>query len=309
VPRPIETVGDPALTVNEVFERVLTINLDRRPDRWRQVRRRLGHHGIDTERFRAVDGTAPDILAAYEAYKHSPLVELPQGVRKIRSSREYYQDYDSQTARVAYAENSTGAKAIQSAGAWGYLKTWEAILEQALCDRPESLLVFDDDVILHRRTHHIFAAAVASLPADWLILQLGTLQYHWESSWVTWRNPFLYSTNGSAVGSHAVGLRFEIVPYLLDHVKRMELPFDTGVLAAATREFNGRCFVAYPNIAIQSLTDSDIGTSDFQEARTRTDIAGTYRWNLADYAVDPGFHLIDKTEDRRPPVARIVLNA
>ena len=308
-PRPIEPVGAPALTVNEAFERVLTINLDRRPDRWLQVRRRLGYHGIETERFRAVDGTSHDIFAEYEAYKLSPLVEVPRGVRKVGSSQEYYQDFDSQTARVAYAENSIGAKAIQSAGAWGYLKTWEAILEQALRDRPESLLVFDDDIILHRRTHHIFAAAMASLPGDWLILQLGTLQYHWENNWVTWRNPFLYSTNGSVVGSHAVGLKFEIIPFLLDQVKRMELPFDTGALAAATREFKERCFVAYPNIAIQSLADSDIGTSDFQEARTRADIAETYRWNLSDYPVDPGFHLIDKTEDSPAPIARITLNA
>jgi GR25 family glycosyltransferase involved in LPS biosynthesis len=304
--------GEPAqclhLTINEAFERVLTINLDRRPDRWAQVSRRLGHLGIRSERFPAVDGRSPEILAEYESYKRRPLVALPHDVRPIGSSNEYYLDYDSQTARVAHTENDTGAKAIQSAGAWGYLKSWEAILEQALRERPESLLVFDDDVILHGRTHHIFAAVVGALPADWLILQLGTLQYHWESDWVTWRGPFLYSTNGSAIGSHAVGLRFEIVPYLLDHVKRMELPFDTGPLAAATRAFKDRCFVTYPNIAIQSLADTDISTSGFQKSRNRADAAETYRWNLADYAVERGFQLIDKPIDSGASVTRIALN-
>jgi GR25 family glycosyltransferase involved in LPS biosynthesis len=295
------------LTINEVFERVLTINLDRRSDRWAQASRRLGHLGIRSERFRAVDGTAADISAEYEAYKRRPLAALPQGVRPIGSSRDYYLDYDSQTARVAHTESTTGAKAIQSAGAWGYLKSWEAILEQALRDRPESLLVFDDDVILHRRTHQIFAAAVGALPADWLILQLGTLQYHWESDWVKWRSPFLYSTNGTAIGSHAVGLRFEIVPYLLDHVKRMELPFDTGALAAATHDFKERCFVAYPHIAIQHLADSDISTSEFQKTRTQTDIAETYRWNPADYAAERGFQLIDKTMGGEAQIAKILL--
>jgi hypothetical protein len=263
---------------------------------------------IRAERFRAVDGTAPDGVAEYEAYKRRPLVTPPPGVRPIGTSQEYYLDYDSQTARVAHTESSTGAKAIQSAGAWGYLKSWEAILEQALRDRPESLLVFDDDVILHRRTHEIFAAAVGALPADWLILQFGTLQYHWESDWVTWRGPFLYSTNGSAIGSHAVGLRFEIVPFLLDHVKRMELPFDTGALAAATHDFKDRCFVTYPHIAIQHLADTDISTSDFQKTRTQTDITGTYRWNLADYAADPGIRLIDKTMDAPVRGVRLLLN-
>jgi GR25 family glycosyltransferase involved in LPS biosynthesis len=303
-----EPISCPGLSINEVFERVLTINLDRRPDRWAQLNRRLGHLGIRSERFGAVDGTAPEILAEYEAYKVRPLAAPPQGVRPIGSSREFFLDYDSQNARVGHAESTAGAKAIQSAGAWGYLKSWEGILEQALLDRPESLLVLDDDVILHRRTHHIFAAAVGALPADWLILQLGTLQYHWESHWVTWRGPFLYSTNGSAIGSHAVGLRFEIVPFLLDHVKRMELPFDTGALAAATREFKDRCFVTYPNIAIQSLADSDIGTSDFQKSRKRADAAETYRWNLADYAADRSFQLIDRTMDAPVQASRIMLN-
>jgi GR25 family glycosyltransferase involved in LPS biosynthesis len=303
-----EPIGCPALTINEVFERVLTINLDRRPDRWAEVSRRLGNLGIRSERFSAIDGRAPEILAEYEAYKRRPLTAPPQGVRPIGSSREFFLDYDSQTARVGHAESSTGAKAIQSGGAWGYLKSWEAVLEQALRDRPESLLVFDDDVILHHRTNQIFAAAVGALPTDWLILQLGTLQYHWGSDWVTWRGPFLYSTNGSAIGSHAIGLRFEVVPFLLDHIKRMELPFDTGPLAAATRELKDRCFVVYPNIAIQSLADSDIGTSDFQKSRRRADAAETYRWNLTDYAADRGFQLIDKTIDSRAQITKIVVN-
>jgi GR25 family glycosyltransferase involved in LPS biosynthesis len=297
-----------ALSVNEVFETVLTINLDRRPDRWVAVRRRLGNQGIETARFQAVDGTASNILAEYEEYRRRPLAAPPEAVRPIQTSWEYYQDYDCQTARIAHIEQTTHAKAIQSAGAWGYLKTWEAILEQALRDRPETLLVFDDDIILHRRTHEIFPAAVGGLPADWLILQLGTLQYHWEGDWITWRNRFLYSTNGSAIGSHAVGLRFEIIPYLLDQVRRMELPFDTGALSAATHAFKERCFVAYPNIAIQSLADSDIGTSDFQEARAQTDVAKTYRWNLPDYDTLPDFRFVGGTGNLMAPVTRIVLN-
>ena len=88
----------------------------------------------------------------------------------------------------------------------------------------------------------------------------------------------------------------------------MELPFDTGALAAATHDFKERCFVAYPHIAIQHLADTDISTSDFQKTRTQADIASTYRWNLADYAVDRGFQLVDKTMNDEGKVTKIVLN-
>ena len=47
----------------------------------------------------------------------------------------------------------------------------------------------------------------------------------------------------------------------------MELPYDIGPLSAATHAFPDRCFVIYPNIAIQNLTDSDIELVRFSEVR------------------------------------------
>jgi GR25 family glycosyltransferase involved in LPS biosynthesis len=274
----------PCLTVNDFFKKVWVINLDRRPDRWAKVSARLTAAGIAAERFAATDGRAADIAAEFQAYSASPLRDAGTVVRRVRSSKEFFQDYDSEAARVAFVEQRDGKKAIQSAGAWGYLKTWERILEQVLVERIPTALVLDDDVAFHKATGPLFAAAVGGLPEDWLILQLGTLQYEWSPDWLAWTNRFLYRTNGSAVGSHAVGFRLEIAPFLLEHVKRMLLPFDTGALAMATRAFAGRCFVTYPNIAIQSLAEtSDISTSDFQKAADRARIAQTYRWDLACY--------------------------
>jgi GR25 family glycosyltransferase involved in LPS biosynthesis len=273
----------PPLSVNDLFARVVVINLDRRPDRLAQVQTGLARAGIRAERFAAIDRERPDVAAEYAAYCATPLAEVGEGVRPIRFSRDFYFSYDSQRARVAYLESQLGRHAIETAGAWAYLRSWEAILEQALADRVPALLVLDDDVVLHRQAPALFAAAVAGLPADWMILQLGTLQYHWTEDWITRRTPFLYSTNGSAIGSHAVGVRFEALPFLLDHVKRMELPFDTGALSAATRAFADRSFVISPNVAIQRLADSDIGSSAFQKGKTLADMAAAYRWALEEY--------------------------
>lgn len=271
------------VTVNDVFQRVAVLNLDRRPDRWKTVSERLARAGIVAERFSAIDGTAPGIAEDYAAYAAQPLHTVSPELPGIVYSRDLYMGYASQMARIAHLEATSGRKAIASAGAWGYLRSYEAILERSLDNQDETLLVLDDDVVFHNDFKRLFAEAVAQLPDDWLIVQLGTLQYNWDEPWAQWRTPMLYQTNGAAIGSHAVGMRFEVLPYLLDHTRRMDIPYDVGPLSAATRAFPDRCFVIYPNLAIQALGDSDIGTSEFQKTRTMAEVAATHRWNLDDY--------------------------
>ncbi|MGJ8570803.1 MAG: FkbM family methyltransferase [Hoeflea sp.] len=269
-------------TINSVFEQVRVLNLDRRSDRWESVSRSLALADIKAERFSAVDGSQPEVAAEYEAYLQQPPVTVSDSIPAISSQRDFYMDYTSQMARIAHLERS-GKKAIASRGAWGYLKSSERLLEEALADNTESLLILDDDVMLHKDIKALFAEAMTQLPDDWLILQLGTLQYNWTPPWAEWHSPLLYRTNGSAVGSHAVGMRFDVIPYLLDQVRRLDMPYDIGALSAATRAFPDRCFVIHPNLAIQSLVDSDIGTSNFQQANKREEAAARYRWKLEDY--------------------------
>ena len=268
---------------NDIFRRVCVINLERRPDRWAAMQDRLARAGITAERVAAVDGRAPGIAAEFAEYAAQPPLPRPAGVRPVTSSWQFYRDHDSQQARIAFEEGRTGRKAIASAGALAYLITWQGILERALADGVESLLVLDDDVAFHREFPALLAAAHAELPPDWLVLQLGTLQYNWDREAIVPAGRHLYRTEGSAIGSHAVGLRFEVLPFLLELVKRRDLPFDTGPLSAATLAFRERCFVVTPNAAVQVLEDSDIGTSEFQKTRTLETAAGTYRWHLPDY--------------------------
>ncbi|SFV34232.1 FkbM family methyltransferase [Hyphomicrobium facile] len=270
-------------TLNDLFDRIVYINLDRRSDRRASIEAELAFHGIRAERFAAIDGNDPAVRAEYEAYVKQPLRTVSEEVRTLRYEQDFYLHYQSQASRVARLEQKHGAKAIRSAGAWAYLRGWEQILERAIQDGIETLLVFDDDVLLHRGTKDIFGRLIEELPSDWLVLQLGTLQYNWNEPWVAWRSPTLYSSCG-AVGSHAVGLRFEAMVYLLDRLKMMEMPFDIGALSAITRDFSTRCFVTFPNLAIQSLTDTDIGTSAFQKDRSIDEIAKVHRWNMKDYA-------------------------
>ena len=270
-------------SVNEVFDRVVVLNLDRRPDRWKQAQARLAKVGISVERFRAVDGKWPEIDEDYREYCMSPLRDFSDEPGRIGRYREFYLYAKSESQRTAFLEQRSQFKAIARPGAWGYLKSMIGILEAAIADGVENLLIFDDDFILHRQFNELFAAAMGELPEDWRILQLGTLQYDWDRRWMRWYSDHLYSSLGVAIGSHAVGLKREILPFLLERSKRLEMPYDIGPLSAAARANPTRNFIIYPNIAIQDLSDSDISSSSYQENTELDRVFQQYRWNREDY--------------------------
>jgi GR25 family glycosyltransferase involved in LPS biosynthesis len=268
--------------INDVFERVVVLNLDRRPDRMAKLRPRLDRLGIAFERFAAIDGHAPAVLAEWQAYAAQNLVLLPRDMRAVRNYREFYLDYDDDLARVAFFEAERGAKAIATPGAWGLLRSMTAIFERALALGWQSLLVLEDDVLFHDDTLALFDRSMAQLTADWTILQLGAMQLHWESDWISWHSNNLYRCHGSSHGAHAFGLRADVLPMLLECCRLSDLPFDIGALHTIKRHHAESCFTVFPNLAIQDATDSDIGMSTifFREARSVDNI---YRWYLPNY--------------------------
>jgi glycosyl transferase family 25 len=48
------------MSLNDFFDKIYCINLDRRPDRWEASQREFDRIGIEVERFSAVDGANPD---------------------------------------------------------------------------------------------------------------------------------------------------------------------------------------------------------------------------------------------------------
>ena len=272
----------PLLQINQVFEKVLVLNLDRRPDRMAMVEAQLRGFDIDFERFAAVDGERPEIAREWHAYTRQPLVRIPAGHRPVTSYREFYLDYDSDRARIAFFEETYRRKALATPGAWGLLLSMTAIVKRALDEGWQSFLVLEDDVLLHKETPALFDRFVAQAPPDWVVLQLGAMQLHWEPEWIAWHSANLYRCRGSSIGAHAYGLRREAFALLREHCLARSLPFDVGALHTVKHRFADRCFTTMPNLAIQDAADSDISMSTmfFEEARKT---ANVYRWHLPDY--------------------------
>jgi GR25 family glycosyltransferase involved in LPS biosynthesis len=270
--------------INDVFERVVVVNLDRRHDRMATLAKQLDRFAIAFERFRAIDARDPKVEAEWRAYAEGPLTTLPDGQRPVTNYREFYLDYDSDQARAAFLEAKTGCKAIATAGAWALLATLTALAERALNQCWESVLVLEDDALLHRDTPELFDRVMMQVPSDWRVLQLGTMQLHWEEDWIEWYSYNLYRCRGSSIASHAFALRGEAIQALLDACRKRELPFDLGALHSVKRRFAEHSFTVFPNLVIQDAADSDIGMSTifFREAHKLDNI---YRWHLPSYGL------------------------
>lgn len=271
-----------ARSINDFFQRVLVINLDRRPDRWSQVYRSLQGANIEAQRVSAVDGQAPSIAAAYLDYSRKPPAITPTGTPAAHHYWEIARGIASREAALAFLESGS-QKAIGSAGAWAYLKTMERILKRALADAIQTLLVFDDDVMIHRESDSLFSKAVSELPQDWSVFLLGVMQHNWDSDSIVWQSPSLYSSRCGAIGSHAVGLHSSVFVPLLSEIERMEMPYDVGALSAVMRAAPN--YIVSPNIAIQRVWDSksDIQTSKFLLNHSAETVAQTFRWALDEY--------------------------
>lgn len=261
------------VTVNEVFEKVFVINLDRRQDRMAAMHARLTHRGITYERFPAVDGTAADVQEMYSKYRAARPAPDP----KARlSSRDFFFGGKTDAQRTAHVEAGLKGPAIRSAGALAYSLTYRKILRRCINEGVERVLILDDDCLFHRDFCNAFNASYAELPANWRIFQLGTMQYDWNL--IDEYSTRLYLPRGVLVASHAVGLHAETFPSLLEGIARMTLPFDIGPLQDTARLFSDASFICMPNVIIQDQTESDINSSDVAKSES-SKAKNIYRWD------------------------------
>lgn len=264
-----------------LFDRVVVINLDRRADRMSSVRHQLELLGVSYIRHSASDGTEPSVVAQWQSYMRQPsAIADPQ--RAVAGWQDFYLGDKPHASRVAYFEAERGERAIATAGAWGLYHSMISVIETALKDGVESLLILEDDVRFHRDIAALWPRVLSELPDDWKVFQLGAMQLHWGDDWIEWQSQHLYKCQGSSIAAHAVALERDAMRAVLDRAKVPDLPFDIGPLQEVKRLFKARCFTAYPNLAIQDPQDSEIGMSQiFEREAQKTD--NVYRWVWSDY--------------------------
>lgn len=266
----------PVNGLNDLFERIVYLNLDRRSDRRGEIEDQCQVLGIEARRVAAVDGRTWEVAAEYEALGHAARPRFaPLRLALAAPRSDWLEDH---ALRVALLEREGGGRNLNSPGALGYLRTMAAVFRDAIRDGVDSLLVFDDDVRLHRDSQALARALAGQLPEDWAILQLGSLYktrrirgYHrWSAN--------LLLVEGRLIGSHAVGWRRPLFEEALALIERFDATFDDGALTTLSARHWRRSFLAVPALAIQSLEDSDIQDESAGHLRASERAMRDYGW-------------------------------
>jgi GR25 family glycosyltransferase involved in LPS biosynthesis len=266
------------VAVNDIFDDVFVINLDRRKDRLSNMDRFLGHLSINYNRFSAVNGQDSLVINQYKNYADK---NFDFHREKLLSSKEFFLGDLPDVIRAEHIKAQVRGPAIRSVGAWAYLSTYEEILKKCWNSGKSHFLVFDDDCLFHKDFHNLFNDVVMQLPSDWKLLQLGTMQYDW--SLIRNYSKSLYLPDGVLVASHAVGFHRDLIPLFLRYISYRTIPFDMGPLHYAARLYKEKSFVTIPNLVIQDNSESDIQSSDVASNASNLTQGNVYRWNYDDY--------------------------
>ena len=246
-----EASGAAGTTVNAVLDAVFVVNLPVDRARFAYVAEMLTEHGVEFERFTASDGNDPQYDAEWERYRESGL-ELP---------REHY----------------TGQRLIESRGALGYLKTMERLLAEAQRREARTILVLEDDIMLHKSFARLFADTWAELPSDWKLVYLGSAQV--DRDRITPYSDHLYHPGAMANGSYAVALHSSVFDQALAAIARFDWPFDAGALREIDASYPNQTFALDPPLII-----ADVSASAIRPGRDLAAHSRKHGWNLDDYA-------------------------
>lgn len=224
--------------LNQYFGHVYIINLEKRPDRLLRVLYRMRQQGIDAQIVPAIDGSVSPHINDYKKYVH----------------------------RTEYIfENISKQQRIPNCGAWGYLLSWRKVLLDAKQHGYKDFICFDDDVIFQRHFRTKFRNFIRWIPDDWKILNLGATQYRPPT--IGPNLPFYHPHITD--GSFATGVSHSIYDELLSLIEPMDYAFDSGALTKIYQRYPDQVFVAYPNLVIADVTDSNIRDTRLQESMAK----------------------------------------
>ena len=255
----------PVSKINEYFDHVYVLNLKRRTDRKVAMLQKLSRLGIVAEFINAADG-----YTLQNKIEHQNYIEKPIGIE------------GSHPIEIAQQR-----KLIASPGAWGYLKTYIGILNDAKKSGYGRILCFDDDVLFHKDFENRFQHAINKIPQDWKLFYLGATQHVWRiPGGLSYPNtnknafdenePFYFPK--STDGSFAVGIDSSVYDLLLEEVLKMNCPFDSGPLRAVIARYPKKCLVLSPNIVI-----ADVSESDIQGQRNQHQLSEKLKWDLINF--------------------------
>lgn len=233
--------------LNKYFDCVYLVNLEHKVQDRLIAARHLSKAGVGFKLVRAVNG-----------YEGEPLQKFNEYQKKTPGSMVRYAHYN-------YKERARNSLYIESAGAIGYIYTYLNILNDAKRNGYKRFLILEDDVILINSFEKRFDSFINSVNDDWKVLLFGASQYGWEGIDEKKAEVQGYYYPGrtkdskvSTCGSFAIAFDLSVVDEVIDAQQAFEAPFDHFPMSELYKRHHGKCFVAYPNIAMPDVSESTI---------------------------------------------------
>lgn len=255
------------ISLDKFYNQIYIINLKHRTDRWNKMVENLKLLNIQNyQRFEAINGLETSIKNFWH-------------YNKIHNKN--------------YKVNSPGAL--------GYLLSYYHILIEAQERKYQQILVLDDDIILHKDYKKFLSTYIH--PKKFKLIYYGVChQLHNQTfnhsiitkpdklepsilNIRTFKNLF---GSGNIDGSFMMGISYQVFNELIIAIKNSLLPFDSGPLRTLYNKFPYECFIFYPNLVIQDMTDSDIQNfteDDNLNYQKKKKLISHWGWKLDEYQI------------------------
>lgn len=165
-------------------------------------------------------------------------------------------------------------KMLKSVGQIGYLKSMLHIFLDAKKNQYKKIIIFDDDIILHKDFNKLFPTILHELKNSYHILRLGCSNHSIKHNLKKLRKPYFPTIDCD--GSFATCFSSETFDYFIKNIQNYNCPFDSGCLREYRKNFKKIIDVTcYDFLAIADVTKSSI-----LEDRDLETLSKKLLWNL-----------------------------
>jgi GR25 family glycosyltransferase involved in LPS biosynthesis len=267
------------ININSFFSKIYVISLKSEINNKKIIKEMFDNFNINFSFFNATDGKNDDeCKSIFDKYQKEPLCGKNSHI----------------------IEHKINKKILNNLGEIGYLKSWENIILDAIENNLNSILIFDDDVILHKNFNILMMDYLYYIN-KYKIINLGNTEYCSKElidNKIINNNISYYNSTDLTDGSFAVGIHNSIYNELLLLIRRFNAPLDTGCLRDLYLKYPNDCYSCNPNLAI-----AWVGKSGIHNKKDIYKTAIKLNWNLNNYNWFPYyqekiaiFYIIDSYE-------------
>lgn len=220
------------VSLNDIFDKIYVITIEEDDSNIKLIDSYFKKYNIDYELFKGINGI------------------------NNNKSIQYYNKYlslNKKDKRIHELERNYKQKMIRSVGAMGYLLTWELILEDAIKNKYNKIMIFDDDVLFDKHFNQKINDILHNIK-KFKLLYLGCSYYNSKHDIININNQNYKLCSTYTDGSFSVGIDSSIYEILLEQIRQFNCAVDSGPLRYIIKNYKNECFMFNSSLVIADVT-------------------------------------------------------